>query len=230
MASGAILGPLALLAALAVAAPAAATPARAAACGSAKHYMPSATPPLSPPPLAIGDSIMMGAVEPLRRRGFELDVRGCRQMSEGLRVLGARARAGSLPKQVAIGLGTNWTVTLGQIRRALRTVGRERVLGLVTPREVGGAASTDQEAIRAAGLALARARPGHRLGRSQHGPPRLVLERRPSPHRARRSGARAPDEPRRSARRLRRRGRLPHRSRLPSRPPAVASPAPPSSP
>ena len=94
----------------------------------------------------------MGAVEPLRRRGFELDVRGCRQMSEGLRVLGARARAGSLPKQVAIGLGTNWTVTLGQIRRALRTVGREQVLGLVTPREVGGAASTDQEAIRAAGL------------------------------------------------------------------------------
>jgi hypothetical protein len=94
---------------------------------------------------------MLGAAEPLRRRGFEVDARGCRQMSEGLRVLGARARAGTLPSAVAVGLGTNWTVTLEQIRRALRIVGRERVLGLVTPREVGGAASSDQDTIRAAG-------------------------------------------------------------------------------
>ena len=50
-----------------------------------------------------------------------------------------------------IGLGTNWTVTTGQIRSALRILGRRRVLGLVTPPEVGGVASSDQRVIRAAG-------------------------------------------------------------------------------
>jgi hypothetical protein len=92
---------------------------------------------------------MLGAIDPLARRGFEVDVRGCRQMSEGLGVLRARGRR--LPRFVVIGLGTNWTVTLDQIRQALRIVGRERVLGLVTPREVGGVRSSDQAAMRAAG-------------------------------------------------------------------------------
>jgi hypothetical protein len=139
-----------LLALIAAVAPAAA-PAAPDACSEAAHVLPTGPAPTTPPPLAIGDSVMLGAVEPLRRRGFEVDARGCRQMREGLRLLGARARAGSLPKTVAIALGTNWTVTSGQIRRALRIMGRRRVLGLVTPREVGGAASADQEAIRAAG-------------------------------------------------------------------------------
>jgi hypothetical protein len=151
MRHGSILGVLAVVAVLAAPAPAAGAPVRAAGCGGAEHFMPSDPSPVSPPPLAIGDSIMLGAAEPLRRRGFEVDARVCRQMSEGLRVLRARARAGSLPSVVAIGLGTNWTVTLGQIRTALRILGRGRVLGLVTPREAGGVASSDQEAIRAAG-------------------------------------------------------------------------------
>ena len=147
------LGPSALLGLLAVVAAVApvAAPAKPDACREAANLMPTGAAPKSPPPLAIGDSVMLGAVEPLRRRGFEVDARGCRQMGEGLRLLGARARAGSLPKTVAIALGTNWTVTSGQIRRALRIMGRRRVLGLVTPREVGGAASADHEAIRAAG-------------------------------------------------------------------------------
>ncbi len=139
--TGAILG--ALAAALVLA------PSAQAACGGVVHHQPSGDTPFSPPPLAIGDSIMLGAVDPLRRRGFEVDVRGCRQMSEGIGVL--RARASSLPRFVVVGLGTNWTVTLDQIREALRIVGRERVLGLVTPREVGGVASSDQAAMRAAG-------------------------------------------------------------------------------
>jgi hypothetical protein len=103
------------------------------------------------PPLAVGDSVMLGAAPQLRRRGFEIDVRGCRQMSEGLGVLSARRRAGSLPDVVVVALGTNWTVTTDQIRAALRILGPERVLGLVTPPEVGGVASSDQAAIRAAG-------------------------------------------------------------------------------
>ena len=147
----AVAGLVAMVAVLAAVAATSPVSARAAACGDTQHYMPVDRDASTPPPLAIGDSVMLGAVEPLRRGGFEVDARECRQMSEGLRVLGARARAGTLPSAVAVGLGTNWTVTLAQIRRALRVLGQERVLVLVTPRELGGAASTDQDAIRAAG-------------------------------------------------------------------------------
>jgi hypothetical protein len=111
--------------------------------------LPTGNSPFRPPPLAVGDSIMLGAFDSLRARGFEVDVRGCRQMSEGLGVLQARKR--SLPRFVVVGLGTNWTVTLDQVRQALRIVGRERVLGLVTPREVGGVTSSDQAVMRQAG-------------------------------------------------------------------------------
>lgn len=125
--------------------------ARAAACGGTVHYAPSARRAPGRPPLAIGDSVMLGAVPQLRGAGFEVDVRGCRQFAEGLSVLAARARAGTLPDRVVIALGTNWTIETPQVRRALITLGRERVLGLMTPREVGGASSTDQTVVRAAG-------------------------------------------------------------------------------
>lgn len=124
---------------------------RAAGCGGVERYRPLQQRVEGRPPLAVGDSIMLGAIEPLRRAGFELDLRGCRQFSEGLSVLRARVAAGSLPSIVVVALGTNWTVTTTQIRAALRLVGRERVLGLVTPRETGGVASSDQVVIRAAG-------------------------------------------------------------------------------
>jgi hypothetical protein len=124
-------------------------PGAQAACGGTVSGLPTARTPFRPPPLAVGDSIMLGAFDSLRARGFEVDVRGCRQMSEGLTVL--RARSGSLPRFVVVGLGTNWTVTLDQVRQALRIVGRERVLGLVTPREVGGVQSSDQAVMREAG-------------------------------------------------------------------------------
>ena len=123
----------------------------AAACGGVQHFSPSDSAGSGRPPLAVGDSIMLGAVGPLQRAGFEVDVRGCRQMSEGLGVLRARRRADSLPDVVVVALGTNWTVSTGQIRSALRTIGRNRVLGLVTPKETGGVASSDQTVMRAAG-------------------------------------------------------------------------------
>lgn len=125
--------------------------ARAAACGGTVHYAPLRRRVPGRPPLAIGDSIMLGAVPQLRGAGFEVDVRGCRQFSEGLAVLAARARARTLPDRVVVALGTNWTIEMRQVRRALVLLGRERVLGLMTPREVGGARSTDQAVVRAAG-------------------------------------------------------------------------------
>lgn len=123
----------------------------AEACGGVERYRAEAPRSGERSALAIGDSIMLGAVNQLSSRGFEVDVRGCRQFSEGLSVLAARARAGSLPRVVVMALGTNWTVERRQVRRALITLGRERVLGLVTPREVGGVASSDQSVMREAG-------------------------------------------------------------------------------
>ena len=126
---------------------AACAPAAQAACGGVQRFAPSKLRRPGPPPLAVGDSVMLGAAQQLRRRGFEVDVRGCRQMSEGLRVIASRP----LPDVVVIGLGTNWTVTTSQIRAALRILGPNRVLGLITPPEVGGVASSDQRVMRAAG-------------------------------------------------------------------------------
>lgn len=125
----------------------AAPPAACAACGGVRHYSPSMAH-LSPAPLAIGDSVMMGAIEPLRRAGFEIDVRGCRQMSEGLGVLSRRKSAGTLPDVVVVALGYNWTVSTPDIRRAMRILGPRRLLGLVTPR---GAMASARASIRAAG-------------------------------------------------------------------------------
>ena len=135
---------------------AASAPAAQAACGAVQHFQPTKLGRPGAPPLALGDSVMLGAAPQLRRRGFEVDVRGCRQMSEGLAVLSARRRAGSLPSVVVLALGTNWTVTKGQISSALRILGPRRVLGLVTPPEVGGVASSDQRVIRASGRRLPR--------------------------------------------------------------------------
>jgi hypothetical protein len=123
-------------------------PAADAACGGVQHFSPTKLRRPGAPPLAVGDSVMLGAAPQLSRRGFEIDVRGCRQMSEGLQVLSARK---SLPDVVVIALGTNWTVSTSQIRAALRILGPNRVLGLVTPPEVGGVASSDQTVMRAAG-------------------------------------------------------------------------------
>lgn len=116
-----------------------------------EHFWPRKVERKGAPPLALGDSIMLGAVAPLQRAGFEVDVRGCRQMSEGLQLLASRVRSHSLPSVVVVGLGTNWTVTTGQIRAAMRILGPNRVLGLVTPREAGGVSSSDQAVMRAAG-------------------------------------------------------------------------------
>jgi hypothetical protein len=101
------------------------------------------------PPLAIGDSVMLGAVDELAAVGFDVDARGCRQMSEAVDVLRSRGR--SLPKVVVVFVGANWTISTSEVRQALGVVGPDRVLGLVTPRETGGGSSSDAAVVRAAG-------------------------------------------------------------------------------
>ena len=123
-----------------------AVPAAAAACGASQQHGPVANDRPGPAPLAVGDSVMLGAVPELRRAGFEVNARGCRQMSEGVELLASRR--GSLPDRVVVALGYNWTITIEEIRRALIILGPRRVLGMVTPR---GEYSSARAAIHAAG-------------------------------------------------------------------------------
>jgi hypothetical protein len=133
---------------LAAAVAALAAPASADACRASHRQGPVADERAGPAPLAVGDSVMLGAVPQLRRAGFEVNARGCRQMSHALRLLARRRGAGSLPDVVVAALGHNWTITIDDIRRALMTLGPERVLGMVTPR---GEFASARAAIGAAG-------------------------------------------------------------------------------
>jgi hypothetical protein len=126
-------------------------PAAASACNAQKHLAAHRKPAHGRAPLALGDSVMLGAADRLARAGFEVDARGCRQMAAGLDILRERRRTGSLPRVVIVALGTNWIVTRTDVRRALAILGRRRLLVLVTPRELGGGSSSDADVIRAAG-------------------------------------------------------------------------------
>jgi hypothetical protein len=128
---------------------------RAAGCGGVQRFAPRRRAAPGRAPLAIGDSVLLGAAPTVAARGYEVDVRGCRQMSEGLALLRDRARAGTLPRLVVIVLGTNGAITSGDISAALRIVGPRRTLGLATPRELGGGSGSDAATLRG----VARDRP-----------------------------------------------------------------------
>src|SRR3954447_8548106 len=100
------------------------------------------------PPVVIGDSVLLGAMKETTAAGFDLNSRGCRQWGEGMRVIRGYKRAGRLPHLVVMELGTDWTVSVRQIRAAMALVGRSRVLGLMTPREVGGYGGADAARMR----------------------------------------------------------------------------------
>ena len=125
----------------------------AAACGGVKQAQASRDRVPGPyrAPLAIGDSVMLGAVEEMAWAGFEVNVRGCRQWTEGIDVMIARRRAGTLPRAVLVLLGANWNVYSHDIRRTLRVLGPQRVLVALTPRETGGSGGSDAAVIRRAG-------------------------------------------------------------------------------
>jgi hypothetical protein len=128
-----------------------AVPATASAgCGGVQFEPAKKKPRRGKPPLAIGDSTMLLAMPDLARIGYDVDAHGCRQMDEGLAIVRHRKRVGDLPHLVVIALGTDWTVSPSQIRRALHYLGPNRVLGLVTPWELGGYAGSDATVMRQA--------------------------------------------------------------------------------
>lgn len=127
-----------------------------AGCGKTRHFTSTADAGMGQAPLAIGDSVLLGAAEETAAIGYDVDVRGCRQMAEGLDVLRKHARADGLPRVVVIALGSNSSVMRADVRTALRILGPDRILGLVTPREVRGTPYDDAATLRAAATSWPR--------------------------------------------------------------------------
>lgn len=127
-----------------------------AACGGVKAANAKKDVAKGKPPLVVGDSVMLLAVEALAKEGFNVNTRGCRMWTEGHALLAQRKRQGRLPKLVVMALGANWTITRDDIGRTRRLLGPKRVLALVTPRESGGWAGSDAANSRAAAKAHPR--------------------------------------------------------------------------
>ena len=91
---------------------------------------------------------MLLALYDLAAAGFDANAHGCRQFPEALRLLHARARAGTLPHMVVIALGADGTIGRAEIGQALGLLCCTRLLVLVTPRELGGGSGSDAITVR----------------------------------------------------------------------------------
>src|SRR6476619_7618137 len=54
------------------------------------------------PPLIIGDSVLLGAVDAVAKRGWTVNAHGCRSWSEGARIVRKKAEEKRLPHLVAM--------------------------------------------------------------------------------------------------------------------------------
>jgi hypothetical protein len=124
------------------------TAADARACDNSRHAQAVRAHAHGRAPLVIGDSTMIFAAPVLGRLGLEADAKGCRGFAEGVRILAARRHAGTLPHVAVLALGANGSTDAGRIAAALRVLGPGRVLGLVTPRNDGGATAAMRAAAR----------------------------------------------------------------------------------
>lgn len=139
------------LAALGVVAILPAGVAASAGCGGVQRRGATTKLAAGPAPLIVGDSVLLGAMPQVARVGLRINAAGCRGWSEGLSVLRAQRRAGTLPPAVVMMLGTNYGISRRAIDVALSVVGRDRALIVLTPREVFGEEGADAAAVRAAG-------------------------------------------------------------------------------
>jgi hypothetical protein len=102
-----------------------------AQCGETTNVSPRRSLGTGPPPLAVGDSVLYDAAGVLANYGFETNAMVCRTMAQGIAWL--EAHGGNLPVLVVVALGTNGSLTTGQIDQLLTIVGPTRVLAMVTP-------------------------------------------------------------------------------------------------
>lgn len=84
-----------------------------------------------PDTIAIGDSVMLGAVNALRKQGVEVvDAKKNRQAPSGIDIM--RKRGSKLPANVVFHLGTNGDFPSTMCRDILKAVGPERRVFIVT--------------------------------------------------------------------------------------------------
>ena len=105
--------------------------ASAPACCIGIHLQPHAG--AHPPPLAIGDSVLLGAAHEVAGQGFEVDAREGRFMRHALAILRHLRRDNRHPPLIVIAIGTNMPPTTGELDRALRLTRPSQTLALVTP-------------------------------------------------------------------------------------------------
>ncbi len=123
---------------------------------------------------AIGDSVMLSAASQLQDRlpGIYINAQVSRQMSAGLALVQSLADGGTLRPVVVVGLGTNGTVTTGQVRQLVSMIGPHRTLVLINtfvPRPWQGA----DNRVRCPGQLVLGHRAPHRpaVGRQRASPP-----------------------------------------------------------
>jgi hypothetical protein len=109
----------------------------AAACGGPHRQAARGHAPGGRAPLVLGDSTLILAAPALGRLGLEADAQGCRNFAQGTAILAARRRAGRLPGISVLALGANAPLGTEHIEAALGVLGRDRILGVVTPRNNG---------------------------------------------------------------------------------------------
>jgi hypothetical protein len=85
------------------------------------------------PPLAIGDSVLLGAAHEVAREGYEVDAREGRFMRHALRILRHLRRADRHPPLIVIAIGTNTPPTTAELERALTLIRPRQTLAIVTP-------------------------------------------------------------------------------------------------
>jgi hypothetical protein len=85
-----------------------------------------------PPPIAIGDSTMLLPIPDLNRVGFDVNAKGCRGFRQSVWVARDMRNHGVLPRLVLINAYGNNGVTEDLIKFALKVIGPDRTLVLVT--------------------------------------------------------------------------------------------------
>ncbi len=83
---------------------------------------------------ALGDSVMLGARSGLTARGFQVNATESRQFSAAVPIVKAKAKNGSLPRNLVVALGTNGYIALSDCKAIVAAAGSTRRVFLVTNR------------------------------------------------------------------------------------------------
>jgi MYXO-CTERM domain-containing protein len=85
-----------------------------------------------PPPIAIGDSTMLFPIPDLSKVGFDVNARGCRGFKQAIWIARDMRNRGVLPRLILINSYGNGGVNDDLIKFALKVIGPQRTLVLVT--------------------------------------------------------------------------------------------------